>query len=202
MALVNPKTAAGALKAPLHHLEPVADEQIAYVLESGARKYGARNFRQSEIPLSVYVAAAKRHLAAIVSGEWLDPESGRSHWAHVGANVHVVLSAEDAGTLHNDLTPEPEDERVELEHLAYLRSIEPDEDPSPREPTVEVAPSVGFRDGDVAEVALTGERVRVRVVPVDCDLRPEGVPNIEPSMGLGSLESIYGAGPRRYEGSE
>lgn len=106
-ALPNPKEVAAARddKAPLDLLEHAADAQIARVLATGAKKYGRRNFRASPINASVYIGAIRRHIGAFASGEELDPESGLSHLAHVGACVHVVLAAKDAGVFVDDLAP-------------------------------------------------------------------------------------------------
>lgn len=103
---VNPKERQAATdgKAPLDYLDPAADEQIAWVLKHGADKYGRRNFRApgQEMKVTVYLGAIQRHVNAIKRGEWLDPDDGRTHLAHVGACVHVMLAAEDAGTLVDD----------------------------------------------------------------------------------------------------
>ena len=80
-------------KAPLERLERSADEQVALVLQHGADKYGARNWRKDKIRVSTYVAAVRRHIGAINDGEDIDPDSGMHHMAHIGANVHVFLDA-------------------------------------------------------------------------------------------------------------
>lgn len=100
----NPKDIAAReeSRAPLQFLEPAADEPIARVLKAGADKYGRRNFAKVPIELTTYVGAIRRHAAAILRGEWLDLESGQPHMAHIGANVHVVLGADEAGTLRDD----------------------------------------------------------------------------------------------------
>ena len=100
----NPKAAAAVndAKPRLDLLEPVADEDIADVMAHGADKYGVENYRDIPIHLRTYIAATRRHLNAIKRGEDIDPDSGKSHWAHIGANVHVVLGALDGGTLVDD----------------------------------------------------------------------------------------------------
>lgn len=103
---VNPKErqAAADGKAPLDYLDPAANEQIAWVLKHGGDKYGRRNFRApgQEMKVTVYLGAILRHVAAIQRGEWLDPDDGRPHMAHIGACTHVTLGAEEAGTLVDD----------------------------------------------------------------------------------------------------
>jgi hypothetical protein len=105
---VNPKDAEAARvdKRPLDLLEPVADSSIAAALAYGANKYGRQNYVQVPIRLRAYIAAIKRHCDDILDGEDIASDSGLSHWAHIGANVHVVLGALQAGTLIDDRGPE------------------------------------------------------------------------------------------------
>ncbi len=104
---VNPKDLAAVNddKVRLDLLEPPADEAIASVMAHGADKYGLQNYRTIPIYYRTYIAATRRHLTALLRGEDLDPDSGESHWAHVGANVHVIMGAMDEGTLVDDRGP-------------------------------------------------------------------------------------------------
>lgn len=106
MPEANPKAARAVAdgKIPLDYLEPVANEMIAMAIKSGADKYGRRNFADpdTEMRMSTYVGAFLRHATALQRGEWYDPDSGLPHLAHIGANVHVVLAAREAGTLRYD----------------------------------------------------------------------------------------------------
>lgn len=56
---------------------------IAGVLEFGARKYSAHNWRGG-ISSSRLLAASGRHYGALLRGEDIDAESGLPHWAHLG----------------------------------------------------------------------------------------------------------------------
>jgi hypothetical protein len=96
-----------ACKPRLDLLERAADEQIAQVMAEGARKYGLRNYTTKPMPARVIGAAIRRHTAAWLSGEDIDPDSGVSHLAHIGANVHVMLAAIEAGTFVDDRKPTP-----------------------------------------------------------------------------------------------
>ena len=98
----DPKGAAGALKVPLHLLPRVFVESVAWALKTGATKYGAWNWRKSEVIASTYGSAILRHTHAYLDGEDLDPESGLSHLAHIGANVAIILDAGRAETLVDD----------------------------------------------------------------------------------------------------
>jgi hypothetical protein len=69
---------------------------------SGAQKYGRRNFRDSTIKATTYIGALRRHVNAFASGEDIDPDSGEPHLAHIRACCAVLMSAQDAGTYHDD----------------------------------------------------------------------------------------------------
>lgn len=62
-------------------LDPYAIEQLALVLGYGANKYAAHNWRKG-IALGRLIAAALRHLFALLRGEDNDPETGLPHAAH------------------------------------------------------------------------------------------------------------------------
>ena len=90
---MNPKDKCGMKKVPLHLIPAAADIAEAQVLALGAKKYGEFNWRDEQIQASVYVSAARRHLAAWFDGEDCDPESGVSHLAHVRACMSILLDA-------------------------------------------------------------------------------------------------------------
>jgi hypothetical protein len=71
-------------------LPPEPLEEIIEVLEFGARKYGDYNWTGG-IEFSRLWNAALRHLWAWWRGEDNDPESGRSHLAHVGCCMLFLL---------------------------------------------------------------------------------------------------------------
>jgi len=104
----NPKVDAATRdgKAPLDLLENTADEAIAWALKDGATKYGKQNYRTIPIYMSTYAAAIRRHVGAWLDGEDDAADSGLHHLAHVGANLHVVFGAMDAGTLVDDRGPQ------------------------------------------------------------------------------------------------
>lgn len=78
-------------KPGVHLLDPLALEGIARVLDFGAKKYAAHNWRGG-ISYSRLIAAALRHLFAILRGEDTDPESGLPHVDHLGC-CWMFLSA-------------------------------------------------------------------------------------------------------------
>ena len=70
-------------KLPLDLLDPAALEGLAAVLQFGANKYAAHNWR-SGFKWTRLIAAMLRHTFAIMRGELNDPESGLPHIDHVG----------------------------------------------------------------------------------------------------------------------
>jgi hypothetical protein len=91
--LANPKDIAGAVKPQLHLLPPVAMVEMARVMEHGADKYGAWNWRDQNITLTAYLSALLRHTFDVVAGEDIDPESGVPHMGHIMATAAIVLDA-------------------------------------------------------------------------------------------------------------
>lgn len=63
-------------------IPPHMEEEVARVLTFGAQKYAPDNWRKVPNLRKRYIAAAKRHINALVKGEQLDPESGLHHAAH------------------------------------------------------------------------------------------------------------------------
>jgi hypothetical protein len=69
-----------------------AVEEIAKVLEFGAKKYAAHNWKQGGGFSWIRVFnSLVRHIFAWVRGEDKDPESGLSHLAHAGCNILFLL---------------------------------------------------------------------------------------------------------------
>lgn len=104
-AAENPKDRVGAGKPPLHLIPPAAEILEAVVMGLGARKYGEYNWRTSKVRATVYIAAAKRHLAQWLDGQDDDPESGVSHLAHARACLGVLLDAIATGNVIDDRPP-------------------------------------------------------------------------------------------------
>lgn len=103
----NPKDMAATRdgKPRLDLLEHVAEVEIAKAIGTGADKYGVGNYRTIPILARVYGAAMRRHIGAWLDGQDMDPESGLSHLAHIGANVHVLLAAIESGTFVDNRGP-------------------------------------------------------------------------------------------------
>jgi hypothetical protein len=98
----DPKGAAGALKCPLGLIPPKAMDETAWVHDLGAEKYGPFNWRVTGVCASTYVNAILRHLNAWRDGEDNDPESGRTHLAHIACCCNILIDAAHNGTLDDD----------------------------------------------------------------------------------------------------
>ncbi len=86
---VGRKDDAGKLR---YTLLPIgALTSIVRVLEFGARKYGADNWRMVDDGAGRYTEALLRHIMAYLEGERLDPESGLPHLAHAGCCILFIL---------------------------------------------------------------------------------------------------------------
>ena len=101
----NPKDRIGAGKPPLHLIPPAAEIAEAVVMALGARKYGPYNWRSASVRGTVYISAARRHLAQWMDGQDNDPESGVSHLAHARACLGILLDALATGHLVDDRPP-------------------------------------------------------------------------------------------------
>ncbi|MFA6043400.1 MAG: dATP/dGTP diphosphohydrolase domain-containing protein [Phycisphaerales bacterium] len=102
------KRAAGSTKCPLNLLPPEFLRQTAWALKHGADRYGAFNWRESGVRLDTYVAAIMRHLTSMAEGEWLDPDSGKPHAAHIAASSAILLDCDHLGKLDGKEGPTPE----------------------------------------------------------------------------------------------
>lgn len=73
-------------------------EEVAHVMDHGAKKYGLDNYMGADPdPVNRFVSAAMRHLWAFLDGEVLDPDSGLPHLAHAAANAMILHRRQMAG---------------------------------------------------------------------------------------------------------
>lgn len=80
-------------------VDPEWEELLAEVMTFGASKYGDRNWEKGILVSRLY-AASRRHIAAFIRGEDLDPESGKSHLAHANA---CLMMAWKMAEIHPEL---------------------------------------------------------------------------------------------------
>lgn len=102
----NPKTRAGQKKPPLHLVPPTTTHYAAAPMADGADKYGPYNWRtpDTQIPVSIYVSAAKRHIDAFWDGGWFvrDSRYGANHIGAAIAGLSVLADAFEVGTVFDD----------------------------------------------------------------------------------------------------
>lgn len=122
MAADNPKDAARRSKPSLGCAPSTAAFWWGYVHEVGAQKYGAFNWRAAPVKASVYIEAARRHLDLMAAGEWIDPDDGAPHAAHVMAGMGILLDADYHGTLIDDLGSDPSPLRKVLNEITDRRA--------------------------------------------------------------------------------
>lgn len=101
----NPKDMVSDKKLALHLLSPIAEAHWAVGQYAGMLKYGAWNWRAAGARASVYISAARRHLAAYLSGEEFDPVDGSHHLGNVMACCAILLEAREIGKLTDDRPP-------------------------------------------------------------------------------------------------
>lgn len=73
-------------KVQLHLIDLNALEPMAKVLEFGAKKYAAWNWRKG-MPISKTLDSMLRHISALQRGEYVDQESGLPHIGHIQCNA-------------------------------------------------------------------------------------------------------------------
>lgn len=98
----NPKAAAGNLSLPLTMLSPYCCAVGALGKYNGMLKYGGANYIGTEVLMSVYLNAIRRHFDKILMGEVVDAVDQVPHWGAIMANIDIILSAQAAGTLIDD----------------------------------------------------------------------------------------------------
>jgi hypothetical protein len=99
----NPKDRLGSKKVPVGMMYPrIAQIETARVFAESAEIYGAYNWRRKKVRLSIYIDAIERHLISLVSGEDIDPKSGKLHAAHINACTAIIMEAKAIGNLIDD----------------------------------------------------------------------------------------------------
>ena len=104
----NPKDRLGALKVPLHLIPKAGLLMVSKVMQLGAEKYGAYNWRKNKVREQVYIDAASRHLLLAEFGEDTDDESRQAHYAHAASCMLILLDAKLTGNLIDDRVKCPE----------------------------------------------------------------------------------------------
>lgn len=98
----NPKDISSVGKVPLELVPQALEIHVATAMRDGALKYGPFNWREDPVKYTVYLAAMKRHIAALLDGEDLTRDGGVHHLAAVGASCAILLDAMGCDTLIDD----------------------------------------------------------------------------------------------------
>lgn len=97
--LPNPKQRYGDLKVPGALVPASAVIYMGEAFAEGARKYGPYNWRDKAVESMTYLNAIWRHWAAVIDGEWIDPESGKPHLALLMASAAIIIDCYEQGNL-------------------------------------------------------------------------------------------------------
>jgi len=131
----NPKDAIGSVKLPLHLWPAEATAVGCLGMLEGACKYGRNNYVAGDgVIASIYADAAIRHIQAYMSGEDLDPETGKPHMAGALATLAILVKAEAHGKLTDDRDYDPKGSYRKLvdrltPHVARIKSLFVDKSP-------------------------------------------------------------------------
>ena len=98
----NPKARFGKAKAPFFGIPWSAVAYLGAVMDGGATKYGAYNYRETTITATTYHDAIMRHFLKWADGEDVDDESGQPHLAHIMACCALYLDADLLGMTDDD----------------------------------------------------------------------------------------------------
>lgn len=93
-------------KNPLDLLPTVALESVGLVLQHGAKKYAAHNWRKG-MKYSRLISALLRHVFAFMRGENIDPESNLPHMAHAACCVLFLLDYQLTSVGEDDRYTDP-----------------------------------------------------------------------------------------------
>lgn len=128
----NPKQALGLSSIPMNLLSPLACAYGSLGKLNGKLKYGGSNFIGTEVIMSIYMDAIRRHLDGIMAGEEFDPADGVPHFGAMLANIDIILCARAGGTLIDD-RPLLKGYREEMDKLkpivAQLQELHKDKNP-------------------------------------------------------------------------
>ena len=98
----NPKTRFGKAKPSMANVPPVALVHLMMAHADGVKKYGQMNWRDTNVPATIYYDAAMRHLMKWLDGQELDADSGVHHLGHVMACCAIILDAQASNRLSDD----------------------------------------------------------------------------------------------------
>lgn len=124
----NPKDRVATSRLDLSLFPDTAVAYGALAMTEGDAKYGGYNYRVAGVRASVYVAAARRHLAKWFNGERCDQKTGVPHLASVLGCVAILVDADECGKLSDDRPPKcriPEMLEEMEKQVAHIHELYP-----------------------------------------------------------------------------
>lgn len=98
----NPKQEMGDAKIQLQLVPSSVEIALANALAEGL-KYGAWNWRDQPIRVMTYVGSMKRHMAAWIEGEEIDPDGdGKTHLEGAIASLAIIIDSISCGSAIDD----------------------------------------------------------------------------------------------------
>lgn len=101
----NPKDIMATTRLDLTTFPDTAVIYGALGMTEGHLKYGAHNYRVGGVLVSVYVAAANRHIKKYFNGDWADPKTKVPHLASALACIAILIDAHECEVLKDDRPP-------------------------------------------------------------------------------------------------
>ena len=101
----NPKDRAATSRLDLTLFPDTAVTYGALAMTEGDLKYGGYNYRPAGVCASVYIAAARRHMAKWYNGEDIDPLTDVPHLGSALACLAVLIDSLESGNLNDDRPP-------------------------------------------------------------------------------------------------
>lgn len=85
-------------------------KEVSKCCQAGAKKYGFSNYATGGVDIARYVHATARHIEDILNGEVVSKDMGINHYAHICANVLIMLECIRGRDYTNSLTEYKEGE--------------------------------------------------------------------------------------------
>lgn len=98
----NPKDLIGQKKTHVALFPMTAVLVGATAMEDGASKYGAYNYRKTDIAVMNYVSAALRHIIEYMNGNEFTDDTGVHNLAGAMASIAIIIDAGIVGRLIDD----------------------------------------------------------------------------------------------------
>jgi len=120
----NPKDILATTRLDLTTFPDTAVVYGSLGMMEGHLKYGAFNYRVGGVLASVYIAAARRHMAKYYNGEWADQKTEVPHLASALACIAIIIDAHECGVLTDDRPPRhPDMEKFFDEMEAHVKHL-------------------------------------------------------------------------------